>query len=424
MPCLTDLPDKLLVNIVERVNVTFVESLPSIGSVCKQLQRISHPIQWEHVVLPWRLNQNAPIARFTEAHSGSKDIRSIRLQPQRAILNAFRVGMKIAHGHMDALCALLASLHNLDTFAIFLDSQVDSRCNLPGPVLARLVRALPATLRHLELDTECLDRIWESTPVLEKDDHLCLAISSHIPRLETLYLRVSCICTDLFRSLSSSTSEQATSNLRRAFIRLDTSPGVERVLGLSGVVHDCKAPRSKRNRRTASPASRPLRLEVYNQLLDLEALGAFPQLQRFALYSWAADDGRTAQHCLVRDIATRSITRFPRCYSNFPEGWKAPEYLEPVYYQSTQLYAVCNHNRRKLYGRRRDLEKALLHEVLWKELSNGVRLPPIGDLAHEDLRLCEDGLVGGAVIAQRQSDPGPSSTDKSFLFPAVTVERV
>jgi hypothetical protein len=430
MPRLIDLPTKLLIDIVERVYATSAESLPNIGSTCKQLQRLSHATQWEHVVLPWRLNQNAPIARFTEAHSGNEDIRSIRLQPQPAILNAFRVGMKIAHGHMDALCTFLASLPNLTTFSIFLDSQVDSRCSMPGPVLARIVRALPPTLRHLELDTECLDRIWEDAPVLEPHDHMCLAISDHIPHLETLYLRVSCICTDLFRSLSLSNSEQTTSNLRRAFIRLDTSPDAELQIGLSEAVHDCKVPRSKSTKRKPRPAYTPLSLEVYNQLLDLQESGAFPQLQRFILYSWAADSGRTAQHCLVRDIATRSIIRFPKCSVNFTEGWKLPKYLDPVPWNNPQLYAIQNHDGRELYGRRRDLEKALLHEVSWREEGNGVRLPPVGTLEHEDLRLCEDVLLAGGVVARKESETPqsdlsvPRSKEDYILFPGATVERV
>jgi hypothetical protein len=430
MPRLTDLPEKLLIHIIARVDATSAESLPNIGFTCKQLRRISHPMQWEHVVLPWRLIQDAPIARFTKTHSGNEDIRSIRLQPQRATLNAFRVGMKVGYGHMDALCACLASLPNLTTFSISLDSQVDSRCSMPGPVLARLVRALPLTLLHLELDTECLDRVWENTPVTESDSHLCLAISGHIPRLETLYLRVSCICIDLFHNLSPSNSGQTTSNIRRAFIRLDTSPDAEGQIGLSGVVHDCKVPRSKGNRRAPSSASSPLGLEVYDHLLNLQASGAFPQLQRFIMYSWAADDGRTAQHCLVRDIATRSKTRFPKCLVSFPDGWSAPKRLEPIYYKATQMYAIRNHDQRQLYGRRRDLEKALLHEVLWTEIRNGVRLPPVGSLEHEDLRLCEDGLLAGAVIEQKRSEIPhsdllvPSSAECSLQSPGVTVEHV
>jgi hypothetical protein len=403
MPLLTDLPDELLVEIIERVRVTSAKALPDIGATCKKLRRISQPLQWKHVVLPWRLNKNSPIARFIKAHVGNQSILSLRLQPQRGILNAFRVGMKNAHDHLEALCECLHSLSGLSTFSISLDNLVDSRCSMPGPVLARIVRALPNSLRHLELDTECLDRVWEDKAVENTDDHLCLAISNHIPYLESLYVRLSCICIEMFHSLSSSTSTQTTSSLRRAFIRLDTSPGIERNLGVSDVVQNCKSALKTSGRVQADTRPR-LHWDIYDHLLSLESAGAFPQLQRFILYAWAAEDRGSARHFVVlRDIATRSITRYPKRNLEVSENLRLPELMELNRYEGT-LYVILDHDRQQLYGRRKDLEKALLYEISWTETQGGIRLPPTGQLYSKEMRLCGDSLLSRTIVEERKRE--------------------
>jgi hypothetical protein len=113
MPQLTDLPDKLLSEIVEQVNAKSPDTVPDLGLTCKRLQRLSHPIKWEHVVLPWMLRKNSPIARFIELHSANEHIRSLRLQPQLSVLNAFKIGMKNAFDHLETLCDCLGTFDKL-----------------------------------------------------------------------------------------------------------------------------------------------------------------------------------------------------------------------------------------------------------------------------------------------------------------------
>jgi hypothetical protein len=288
-------------------------SIPNIGLTCKKLRRISHPLQREHIVLPWRLNNNSPIARFIDLHHGNPSVRALRLQPQTSILNAFRVGLQSAAHHIDALCKCLSSLPRLDTFSIYLVTQVDLRCYLPGPVMARIVRALPSSLAHLELDTECVDRIFEDQPVSDPKDHLCQAISKHLPRLESLRLRLSCICLELFDSLSSTSGAPATSRLRRAFIRLDCCPDAGRNVAVPEEVCDCSLPLPKRIYKTGRGNHGPLtRNKIITHLLDLQALGAFPELERFILWSWSSNFNYRDRHCHVQDIATRTITHYPK----------------------------------------------------------------------------------------------------------------
>jgi hypothetical protein len=227
---LTVMPEELINDIIERVNAVCPESLPNIGLTCKTLRRLSHPLQWKAGVLPWRLNKKSPIARFNETHHANENVLSVRLQPQRSVMNAFRIGLKNAYDHLDALCDCLGSLSKLNTFSIFLDDLVDSRCTLPGSVFTKIIRALPPSLLHLEIDTEGIDRIaGHESPdkPVEPADLLCLAISNRVTHLESLRLRLSCLCTQAFHSLSPSQASKTTSKLRRVFIRFDTSPGNE-----------------------------------------------------------------------------------------------------------------------------------------------------------------------------------------------------
>jgi len=398
MTWLTDLPDELLGDIVERVHAAIPNALPKLALTCRRFQRLAHPLQWEHVVLPWRLNKKAPIARFIEAHSGNKNIRSVRLRPQRAVMNAFRVGMKNAFDHLDALCSCLSSLERLDTFSIFLDDQVDLRCYVPGPVLARIVRALPPSLLHLELDTECIDRIYEDKPVSDHNDHLCLAISDHMPRLQSLRLRLSCICLNLFHGLSAKSEGPLRSNLRRIFIRLDTSPDIERTLAVCEAVGDCELPLDKHVYATARGDHSALSQEkILNHLLDLESSGIFPKLERCILWSWRSDFSRQSGFAHVRDIATRTITLYPQMRKDMMD-------LKEMHSGDHEVLILRNHEGDDFFGGRRMMESALLHEVSWTEDQNGIRRPPMGKLRSRTTHLCTDGLVSLECVQEREAE--------------------
>ncbi|KAF2028877.1 hypothetical protein EK21DRAFT_90243 [Setomelanomma holmii] len=401
MALLTDLPDELLNDIVDHVFATSPEALHNLTRSCKALHRLCAPLQWKHVVLPWRLNKNSPIARFVDAHIGNHSIRTLRLQPQRSILNAFRIGLKSAFDHVEALCNCMGSLSNLTTFSIFLDGLVDSRCTLPGAVLARIVRSLPPSLAHLELDTECTDRIRDEEPTDDPNNHLCLAISNRVPHLETLRLRLSCICIHLFSSLSSATSPQATSNLRRAFIRLDTSPDGEHHMEVGSEVCDCELPLDKRIYRSSRGCHSALRIDkISEHLLGLQAAGAFPHLERCLLYAWRKNDDAPHKYLHVRDIATRTITRYPKMYTSRLRDWNLAD-LENKHYE---LYMIRSHDRADFIGDRKDIEGAALHEVAWRELPTGIRIPPDGRLRHETPHLCEDTLLPYGYLQMVEQD--------------------
>ncbi|KAF1914806.1 hypothetical protein BDU57DRAFT_305096 [Ampelomyces quisqualis] len=181
-----------------------------------------------------------------KSHSGNTSILTLRLVPQREILSAFRVSMKKAFDHLDALCDCLSSLAELTTFSICLDghcqdNKLDCRCHLPGLVLARIVRAMPPSLARMDIAT--VDGIWEDKQHADAAVHLCIAISERIPNLDSLWLRASCICTEWFHSLKTvGGTPELTSKLRRAFIRLKYREESES-LGLPAKCGDCEDPR-------------------------------------------------------------------------------------------------------------------------------------------------------------------------------------
>jgi hypothetical protein len=418
MDRLTLLPDELLVDIVERVRAASPDTLPNIGSTCKRLQRLTHPLQWNHVVIPWRLKKHSPIARFNEAHNGNENILSVRLRPQRSVMNAFRIGMKNAHDHLDALCICLGSLPNLSSFSIYLDGEVDSRCTLPGPVLTKIVRALPPSLRHLEIDTEAIDRIGGNFETVEKPvepaSHLCLAVSDRMSHLESLRLRVSCLCTQLFGSLSPET--QKTSKLRRAFIRLDNSPEKESHLSIPVVVRDCELPRSAPRAVAGARQDTQNALtvqKVMTHLMYLQKAGAFPELERFVLWKWTQDDlAGSGSHFRVRDVARRSITYYPKAWVQFNIK-EIPE-LNDVGYES--VYMVRDHNHAVWLGDRKMLEAALLHEVYWRETADGARVAPNGELDRET-HLCVKDLVSWDVVKAREDELVRSGLQEHLRLP-------
>jgi len=267
-------------------------------------------------------------------------------------------------------------------------------------VIARIVRALPPSLLHLEIDTEGVDRISDDDIDRESDDHLCSAISERLPHLETLWLRVSCLCGDLFNSLSRPATPQVTSELRRVFIRMNTDGDRARYLRVSPTVHNCATPRDQRTEYQAVPDTLSMdRMMV--SLLGLQAAGAFPRLQRCIVWYEAQIPNKSETYYRVRDIATRTTTQYPKA-----RAWSLQGFDLPVYpgVNTDQLFMIKDHNGRDWLGDLGGMEQALLHEVAWKESENGVRLPPSGRLEFEQTRPCEDDLFSMDTLREQEAE--------------------
>ncbi len=427
MSYLVDLPNELLEDIILRVRDTSKpDALVNLSLSCKALYRLVRPIQNQHVLLLWRLNKTAPIARYMAAHGGDTDLRIIRLQPQKGLLNAFRVGMVLAEHHVQPMCEFLASLPHLTTFSLNLDRQVDSRSHLRGSVLARIVHSLPSSVIHLEIDTEAVDRIAAEQETVRLDDqHLCVAISNCIPRLHTLWLRVSCICSDLFRSLQAAPGgAQPTSALRRAFIRLDNSPGKESRLSVSQFVGNCAVPKHDRDSVSAGTAPHHRKLNVFRTLLGFQAAGAFPHLERFMVYSWthlrtAIDNDR--QYLKVKDVASRTATRYPRYWANEMMDWPIKEIMDK---ERETFNMIRSHEGEDYYDDHIGLEAAMLHDVIWTETPSGIRYPPQDALPHAEPRLHTLNLLDAEYLHKQQDEKeGEYGTRKRNYDEAMKEEK-
>jgi hypothetical protein len=229
--------------------------------------------------------------------------------------------------------------------------------------------------------------MWEDKLHTGVEAHLCLAISERVPYLESLWLRASCLCTELFRSLKTvDGAPQVTSKLRRTVIRLDTGEDLGGV-SLPEDCRDCEDPQHidpKVHRTQASLKTQKLA----THLLDLQSGGAFPQAQRFMVFSWRSDFEFGGRYCHVWDIATRSVTRFPKIITHLPGYLHCGE----LNYRD-QIYLIRDHEKENWIGDRSKIQVALFHEVSWKETCEGTRVPLTGELKDKGFHLCGRGLL-------------------------------
>jgi len=355
MALITDLPTELFLSIVDLLRITYPETLPALSLTCKRLHRPAYEGFAKNISLNWKLNKNSQVVKFVEGNHGSNIVQSIRLSPQKGLLNAFQIGLQSAYQHVNVICACLSSLPNLRTLSLYL-GEVDRWCLMPTTVLVGLVKALPASVENLELDTKGIDRVWKNRPTAENSEpHLCHAISDILPRLITLRLRISCLCADISRSLDvAPNGTQPTSKLRLALVSLEI-PDHDR-LGQPAAVCDCRQPSNWERRRAYPGALSPK--DLFDRFLRQQSHGAFPQLSRFILFS---QSNEREQYMRVRDVATRTMTHFP--FLSKP--------------RDHHVYVILKiPGNTDCYGSYEDVEKGMLGEVAWVGGDLGVRIPP------------------------------------------------
>ncbi|KAF2864956.1 hypothetical protein BDV95DRAFT_587907 [Massariosphaeria phaeospora] len=379
MAPITHLPNELL-------NAIFADleprSLLALALTCKRLHEPARAQFLENVVLSWKMNTNAVLARFVRHNAGNGLVKSIRLQPQVGLLQGFMIGMQHASHHIDVLCSCLGSLPQLATFSINIDGHADRRCILPAFAISRIINALPPSVINLELDTEGLDGIWEDRPTRTSTPHLCHDISKLLLQLHTLRLRISCMCTDIFRALQAQGTHQPTSTLRLASIKLEHDP--ENRMGHPGCVCDCQMQKTLMSQGYLVPN------KLFRHALPLRSAGAFPHLSRFIILSQALGQ----DFIRVRDVATHTMTEYPVKRRN--RGWGGE-------------YVVRGHDNEEYFGSARDIETAIMHEVHWSEASNGSRLPPSRPIKNVEPRLLTSLLKSTAEFRKAQDENCPGA---------------
>jgi hypothetical protein len=122
---------------------------------------------------------------------------------------------KRLHNSLWVVVALLPAFTSLESFSFHISTQ--SWHDHPEGffvdcyVLNEIVWVLPATVRHLEIDTKASDRVKDG------QQHLCSTLASRLQGLETLRLHVGNLCSDLFN---------ASSTLRSVVINLMNCAGI------------------------------------------------------------------------------------------------------------------------------------------------------------------------------------------------------
>ncbi|KAI1628111.1 hypothetical protein EDD37DRAFT_647762 [Exophiala viscosa] len=106
--------------------------------------------------------------------------------------------------HLDKIPAVMERMKALESFSLVVSSPEGGS---PGFYInhyhiVALLRALPASVQHLELDTE---GFWDCKESHAENHHVCPAVRQLIPRLRSLRLRMRWLCEELL-SLTSSLS--------------------------------------------------------------------------------------------------------------------------------------------------------------------------------------------------------------------------
>lgn len=121
---------------------------------------------------------------------------SLRLQDEQCTdATLFRpVHANIA---LSPLVRLVSRLENLTSFSFYPDNYLlhypATRFQISRSLLCQVVSQLPASVKHLEIDTKCC----EERQAISSDDDICAAIALRFPSLVSLRLRLGCMCTKL-----------------------------------------------------------------------------------------------------------------------------------------------------------------------------------------------------------------------------------
>ena len=98
---------------------------------------------------------------------------------------------------LNVLSSVLPYMSQLETFSFYIKSQKGSwqadEVRFSRFALHQVIKALPSTIRSLEIDTKCYDRVIDT----DSSVHLCHAIAQRMPTLLNLRLRLAAICPEL-----------------------------------------------------------------------------------------------------------------------------------------------------------------------------------------------------------------------------------
>jgi hypothetical protein len=187
--------------------------------VCRQWNEIGARILWRDISLRnvdvlSRFSTTAPspnlllVKTITIASSPQKTRRfgrpdSILLLPkinedESVTREHGNIASRSFNQHLDSLSTLLPRMKHLTSFSLQIGPPRYARRErdfiVRRTVLRNLVSSLPSSLRYLELDTRCHERLTHK----DRQPHVCHAIAERLTHLHSLRLRLRRVCSDLF----------------------------------------------------------------------------------------------------------------------------------------------------------------------------------------------------------------------------------
>ncbi|KAF2266527.1 hypothetical protein CC78DRAFT_578237 [Lojkania enalia] len=369
MARITDLPNELLITICQILLPTDHKALQALFLVCRALGNSASTVLSEHLCLPWKLNLDCGLVKYISQTSSPETIRSLRILPKKALMNAFSIRMGAAYAHLNPLCSFLSSLPRLRTFCINLSGQNSHNRMFPGQAIDRILKDLPDSVVNLELDTEGAEGLQLQSDI--QCAHICVSISKLLLRLESLRLRTFSMCPDLFAVLQ---RPESTSQLQVAVIKLQL---LQDSRYCSTTVSHCRGSMRLSNGEPFTGDLNPNKLqpdELFNPLLHLGVAAKFPRLRRFLVLSQHGDG-----IVRIREVSTRTIMDFPfkRAHHCPLENHMVTRMLDLNYEAGNgQMFMIRDRDGLDYYGTHAEMEAALEASLAWEEMSNCSRLPP------------------------------------------------
>ncbi|KAF2790263.1 hypothetical protein K505DRAFT_419940 [Melanomma pulvis-pyrius CBS 109.77] len=196
MAYIAKLPNEILLDIFEYLKLSSRDLL-NVMLCSRSWRGPATSILYNSISLASALDEDSPVSQFAKQCRQFHLVQSIAIQLTENHLMGFSIASSDAFARLWEICDTLSSLLHLQSFSLFLDEPIGHGHNAPSTAIVHILNNLPQTVVNLSIDCDRLD-----TPSLSQP-HVCHAISVLVPRLKTLRLRLSYVCSGLFSHLSS-----------------------------------------------------------------------------------------------------------------------------------------------------------------------------------------------------------------------------
>ncbi|KAJ4303075.1 hypothetical protein N0V90_001966 [Kalmusia sp. IMI 367209] len=182
----TRLPNEILMDVFERL----LDKPSNLVSAMRTFL-------YQHISLDSKLREDTSGARFGRFARQYDLIQSLSVRITQVHLMGFSVRSADAFDRLAELCDAVRRMKNLRTFALSFEDSLDhlQGFSVPSAVIVLLLQSLSQSVVHLNLDCDCVTR-----PDIDQP-HVCHAVGALLPRLRSLRLRTSHLCSGLFSSI-------------------------------------------------------------------------------------------------------------------------------------------------------------------------------------------------------------------------------